>query len=428
VIFRAGGRIFTRAAFGVTALVFGITAVANATPLASNPDLDKQLQGLSIAQAGVGLEDLGAGTKNININIGGPVQKAILYWAGRQFDFCANDSCFLPPTPQPFRDQELRFDGIKVTGAITGIEVGNIGYKADVTGIVSAKGTGLQSFSIQDFDTSAAKNLTRLNGAGLLILYNDPALTGFFRVIVFEGLDFAFGKDIGLGPGALVTTPVTFNYSAEPISRSAEMIIFAGDAEAGRPDRIDVSNNPSHVDQLNSTQGPEWDNESFLVTIPAGNASTTVQLVSPPELTNPDSLLWVLGALRLPVEVAGSGEGCTPGYWKNHLDAWTATGFSPGATLESVFDVPDGLGLDAKTLHQALSFGGGSGVLGGANFLLRAGVASLLNSAHPEVSFPRTPAEVINDVNAALASNDRNTMLALASTLDEENNAGCPLN
>jgi hypothetical protein len=420
--------MFARVAFVTTVLVLASTTIANATPLASNPDLDEQLQGLSIAQAGVGLQDLGAGTKNISVNIGGPVQKAILYWAGRQLDSCSDDSCFLPPTPSPFRDQELVFDGNKVTGAITGTEVGNIGYKADVTGIVDAKGTGLQSFSIQDFDTSAAKNLTRLNGAGLLVLFNDPALTGFFRVIVFEGLDFAFGRDIGLGPEALVTTPVTFNYPAEPISRSAEMIIFAGDGEAGRPDRIDVSNNPSLFDQLNSTQGPEWDNESFLVTIPAGNASTTVQLVSPPELTNPDSLLWVLGALRLPVEVAGGGEGCTPGYWKNHLSSWTATGFSPSATLESVFDVPDELGLDTITLHQGLSFGGGPGVVGGAEILLRAGVASLLNAAHQEVSFPRTTTQVISDVNAALASNNRSTMLSLASTLDAENNAGCPLN
>jgi hypothetical protein len=35
---------------------------------------------------------------------------------------------------------------------------------------------------------------------------------------------------------------------------------------------------------------------------------------------------------------------------------------------------------------------------------------------------------VIADVNAALASNDRSTMLALTSELDADNNLGCPLN
>lgn len=40
----------------------------------------------------------------------------------------------------------------------------------------------------------------------------------------------------------------------------------------------------------------------------------------------------------------------------------------------------------------------------------------------------RTTAEVIADVNAALASGDRSTMLDLAGELDADNNFGCPLN
>ncbi|MDF2773050.1 MAG: type sorting protein [Geminicoccaceae bacterium] len=121
-------------------------------------------------------------------------------------------------------------------------------------------------------------------------------------------------------------------------------------------------------------------------------------------------------------------EGCTPGYWKNHEDSWTGTGFATNQTLESVFDVPDGLGLDNTTLHQALGFGGGPGTLGGAQILLRAAVAALLNASHPDVDYTMTTAEVIAAVNAALASNDRDTMLALAGALDEDNNLGCPIN
>jgi hypothetical protein len=123
-------------------------------------------------------------------------------------------------------------------------------------------------------------------------------------------------------------------------------------------------------------------------------------------------------------------QGCTPGYWRQsqHLDSWVATGFTPNQTLESVFDVPDGFGLDNRTLRQALSFGGGSGTAGGARILLRASIAALLNSAHPNVNYPRTTAEVIADVNAALASNNRSTMLNLAAELDADNNLGCPLN
>ncbi|MGH2382213.1 MAG: hypothetical protein ACRDG7_13465 [Candidatus Limnocylindria bacterium] len=126
----------------------------------------------------------------------------------------------------------------------------------------------------------------------------------------------------------------------------------------------------------------------------------------------------------------GGGEGCTPGYWKvpQHHDSWVATGFTTGQTVESVFDVPDSLGMDNVTLLQALQGGGGPGVTGGAKILLRAATASLLNASHPDVSFGQTTSEVISSVNAALASLDRGTMLALAGDLDDANNQGCPLN
>lgn len=87
----------------------------------------------------------------------------------------------------------------------------------------------------------------------------------------------------------------------------------------------------------------------------------------------------------------------------------------------------NGNGLD-DTLAGALNYKGGSGVTGAARILLRAAVAALLNSANPDVDYPRTTAEVIADVNAALASGNRSTMLNLASELDADNNLGCPLN
>jgi hypothetical protein len=80
-----------------------------------------------------------------------------------------------------------------------------------------------------------------------------------------------------------------------------------------------------------------------------------------------------------------------------------------------------------NTLLQALQGGGGPGVEGATKILLRHAVASLLNSAHPDVSFDLDTAGLIADVNAALAS-DRATMLALAAELDALNNQGCPLN
>ena len=122
-------------------------------------------------------------------------------------------------------------------------------------------------------------------------------------------------------------------------------------------------------------------------------------------------------------------QGCTPGYWKNHTASWPPTGYSTSQTVDSVFASvnPSFPALGDATLLQALSFAGGPGKIGAAEILLRAAVAALLNAAHPDVAYPRLTADVIAQVNAALASDSRDTMLALAAALDADNNRGCPL-
>lgn len=118
-------------------------------------------------------------------------------------------------------------------------------------------------------------------------------------------------------------------------------------------------------------------------------------------------------------------EGCSHGFWKNHSQEWVV--FTGEQTVEDVFDVPDEYGLDNDTLMDALDYRGGPGALGGATNLLKQAVAALLNSAHPSINYPRATADAISDVNVALASGNRDTMLGLATQLDIDNNLGCPL-
>jgi hypothetical protein len=413
---------------------------AAATPL--QVALDVQGQGLSMASGAAGLETIGGGgAVSVTVNIGGPVQAALLYWAGRDRP-CpqSGGTCVIPS--QPYLDQALVFDGNPVTGTIIGTEgqpvsgggpINNIGYLADVTNIVKARGTGSQSFSIADGDTSS--NLFRLNGATLLVIYTDPSDTNSYRLIVFDGLDFAYGADPTPGD-TRVTAPVTFNHGSSTAARQAQLLISVGDAEPDRPDEIDITNNPSVLNSLGGTAGPDWDSPVLTVSIPAGVSSTTVQLVSAPVDQNPDSMLWTLGALRVPLPApppppppTTGTNGCSPGYWKNHTGSWAAAGYSPGQTTVSVFSGASAFpSLASKTLLQSIQGGGGPGTLGGATVLLRAAVAALLNASDPAVGYPLTKAQVISQVNAALASNNRDTMLSLASTLDGDNNLGCPLN
>jgi hypothetical protein len=124
----------------------------------------------------------------------------------------------------------------------------------------------------------------------------------------------------------------------------------------------------------------------------------------------------------------GGFNGCTPGYWKNHEDAWEPTGYDPDDPLDVVF-VNAYPTLIGDTLMDALDYGGGKGVEGAAQILLRAAVAALLNAAHPELSYgfgDHTPQAVIDAVNDALASMDRDMILDLAGDLDYRNNEGDP--
>jgi hypothetical protein len=159
-------------------------------------------------------------------------------------------------------------------------------------------------------------------------------------------------------------------------------------------------------------------------------------------MKRPLSMLLATAALALGVWVlpghAGATnigqEGCTPGYWKNHTDAWEE--FTPGTPLNvyaSNFTFPDELAkYRTMTFLEALKFKGGAGVEGATQILMRAATAAFLNAAHEGVGYPyrryTDPFNIQDQVNAALASLDRDTMLGLAATLDRANNLGCPLN
>ena len=123
-------------------------------------------------------------------------------------------------------------------------------------------------------------------------------------------------------------------------------------------------------------------------------------------------------------------EGCTPGYWKNHTDNWEEA--TPGVPVKWIYSSVAGTAFENTTMLEALQGGGGRGLDGARKILLRAAVAAWLNAAHEGLGYPlrrfTDPGMIKDTVNAALDSNDRQTMLDLASYLDDLNNLGCPLN
>jgi uncharacterized repeat protein (TIGR01451 family) len=126
--------------------------------------------------------------------------------------------------------------------------------------------------------------------------------------------------------------------------------------------------------------------------------------------------------------------GRTPGYWKNHSEAWP-NGYLPGNFIQTVFVVPASLlksgeldldRLSGKdTLMGGLAYRGGSTLSGGAQILFRAAIAALLNEAYYGADFPiaTSPTDLINQVNTVLATGSRSNYVSFASYLDYWNNA-----
>jgi hypothetical protein len=138
-------------------------------------------------------------------------------------------------------------------------------------------------------------------------------------------------------------------------------------------------------------------------------------------------------------------QGCTPNFWRqqNRFGCWPAP-YTPDAVVSTVFTIPaclasctygggrDAVNIADLTLDRALGLGNANGagadLCAKAGYLLREGVAALLNAQNSAVSFPRTAARIIADVNAALATCDPQTIRDLGDQLGAFNSAGCPLN
>jgi hypothetical protein len=153
-------------------------------------------------------------------------------------------------------------------------------------------------------------------------------------------------------------------------------------------------------------------------TFPVGTTTVYAQATAPGDLTSN------ICSFTVTVPNCVGAQGCTPGYWKNHTSAWCST-YKTSDTVSSVFAHVDP-SLANETLLQALQGGGGSGLVGAETILLRAATAALLNACR--LNYPLQTTDITSMVSAALATGNRDTILNLATVLDNYNNLGCPLN
>ena len=285
-----------------------------------------------IVAGGVGLLEITSG--DIILYIPGTVIQAYLYWAGfATTDLGAYDTLYLS------RDggSNNEVTAIDAYGPDPWIDEDHYHYVyvADVTHMILQ---GSHTYSISGLDIGYDY------GAGLMVVYEDPALP-YNNVKIYDGLDsFFFGFNPPQGPNSEVTC-VEFDVAS--FDRDMDITLFVGGiTHDDRPNAIWYQtgtgvlptnlvhesgaielDGPPYPYPLGAYDGSEWDTYTNTVTFPAGDHWTGVQVESVYSLpSGPNykgmgaSALFISAGFVLPLERAPGTR--TPGYWKNHPEAW----------------------------------------------------------------------------------------------------------
>ena len=177
---------------------------------------------------------------------------------------------------------------------------------------------------------------------------------------------------------------------------------------------------------------------------PAGYTGDLTRIETVDLTTAEPSLTITLPWVNTPL-----GEGCTPGFWKNHVELWDENADdvsdavkdavnSMGALYQyndsvdgankqlfrNIFGLTevdmDNVGLNPElTMEQAINLGGGR-----FKKLARHGVAGLLNAAASGIDYAYETDEVLTMVNDAIVSGNAEPT---AENLADENEKLCPL-
>ena len=240
----------------------------------------------------------GDGTGSITLSgVSGPVTRAYLYWHGptNSSDASANAA--------------VSFAGTAINGSNIGFSDDNFwdaansqAYRADVTSLVSGNG----SYALANFVKAGT---AEINGASLVVFYNDGNAANSRDVVLFDGNDANFANTFdALGWN---TTLSGINYSSG--TASVQLHVSDGQDFSG-PDDGNLRINGTTVasgDIFNGnttpfaaggvSNGKLWDINSFAATafLSPGSNALNIQLDS----VN-DALSLVLAAIDLPAGAA----------------------------------------------------------------------------------------------------------------------------
>lgn len=203
-----------------------VAGLAHAEPIKTA----RTIYGVDVATAGIGGINTGTGTITLS-GVSGKVKKAYLYWHG----FNSNGLYTKPG---------ITMNGSPVTGVSTGTSGTNCwgsgqsqGYEADVTALVSGDGT----YALTGLGGTAGDNV---NGASLVVLYNDAISTNNRGVVFYTGNDSTHdASHLGDPDGWQASLPGV-NFSA---TGDVKAILHVADGQAASDGNVTFSTTDGSV-------------------------------------------------------------------------------------------------------------------------------------------------------------------------------------
>jgi hypothetical protein len=262
----------------LSSVVVGLTALLGLPNMASGTDIAPFTTQYNTdwTYAGYGgMRDIGTGTITLS-GVSGTVSSAYLYWQG----------------PSNSTDQNANatvlFAGTSVTGVWRGFSSDNcwgydnsIAYRADVTSLVTGNG----SYSLADFVKDGGN--VNINGASLVVFFDDGDTTNNRDVVLFDGNDSNIDNSYDANGWNVTLSGINY------MSGNAAIVLGVSDGQTFLDDALIVNGTtlvPSGAifqgdsvpngASAGATNGGLWDIKPFDVTSYLSPGLNTLQLTS----------------------------------------------------------------------------------------------------------------------------------------------------
>jgi len=256
--------------------------------------------------AGVGMRTQSTGTINLSLPTTATVVKAWLYWNGDD-----------PSDSSGGGDGTIQFEGstfsapdahTSQTGGPAFWEANRFSYayKADVTSLVNSSKT---SYTFVDPFSGDPNDFDIPNGAALVVIYQDSAVTTPTVVETWEGMDIAQGSSMPAGSEGIA--PIRFDFDPAAVDRTLNLTTIVGGIGSGEgaqvyylvgsgtPPSGDIYAQPGVITKTLPAQedGERMTTYDDTVTVPANAEWVIVQVRSPD--TGGAQLQWLAETFQM---------------------------------------------------------------------------------------------------------------------------------